>query len=153
MSSGNQPLRANYGNFNLNHTILIQGRTHERWEGWFAKVLLQITPPTSSKRFVGSTSCDSDWSLHSFHGEIGFHLICCLTSNIHLFSRYQNQVGIYQFQFLLSFTHLSVFVSIKIKPSLTFQYFNLSISYTITKKKHHLYISMILTIAAEVIHR
>jgi hypothetical protein len=30
---GNQPLCANYGNFNLNHMILIQGRTHERWEG------------------------------------------------------------------------------------------------------------------------
>jgi hypothetical protein len=35
----NQSLRANYGNFNLNHTILIQGRTHERWEGWFAKLM------------------------------------------------------------------------------------------------------------------
>jgi hypothetical protein len=33
ISSGNQSLSANYGNFNLNHTILIQGRTHERWEG------------------------------------------------------------------------------------------------------------------------
>jgi hypothetical protein len=31
ISGGNQPLRANYENFNLNHTILIQGRTHERW--------------------------------------------------------------------------------------------------------------------------
>jgi hypothetical protein len=39
ISSGNQPLRANYGNFNLNHTILIQGRTHERREGWFAKFI------------------------------------------------------------------------------------------------------------------
>jgi hypothetical protein len=39
ISSGNQSLRANYGNFNLNHTILIQGRTHERWEGWFAKFM------------------------------------------------------------------------------------------------------------------
>jgi hypothetical protein len=28
ISSGNQSLCANYGNFNLNHTILIQGRTH-----------------------------------------------------------------------------------------------------------------------------
>jgi hypothetical protein len=32
ISSGNQPLRVNYG-VNLNHTILIQGRTHESWEG------------------------------------------------------------------------------------------------------------------------
>jgi hypothetical protein len=39
IGSGNQPLRANYGNFNLNHTILIQGRTHERWERWFAKLM------------------------------------------------------------------------------------------------------------------
>jgi hypothetical protein len=29
---GNQHLRANYGNFNLNHMILIQGKTYERWE-------------------------------------------------------------------------------------------------------------------------
>jgi hypothetical protein len=27
-ASGNQSLRANYGNFNLNHTILIQRITH-----------------------------------------------------------------------------------------------------------------------------
>jgi hypothetical protein len=33
ISSGNQPIRANYRNFNPNHTILIQRRTHERWEG------------------------------------------------------------------------------------------------------------------------
>jgi hypothetical protein len=33
ISSGNQPLRVNYENFNINHTILIQGKTHERWEG------------------------------------------------------------------------------------------------------------------------
>jgi hypothetical protein len=39
ISSGNQSLCANYENFNLNHTILIQGRTHERWEGWFAKFM------------------------------------------------------------------------------------------------------------------
>jgi hypothetical protein len=39
ISSGNQHLRANYENFNPNHTILIQGRTHERWEGWFAKFM------------------------------------------------------------------------------------------------------------------
>jgi hypothetical protein len=38
----------------------------------------QITPPTSSERPVGSTSCDSDWSFHSLHGEVSFHLICCL---------------------------------------------------------------------------
>jgi hypothetical protein len=38
ISSGNQPLRVNYG-VNLNHTILIQGRTHESWEGWFAKFM------------------------------------------------------------------------------------------------------------------
>jgi hypothetical protein len=30
----NQPLRANYENFNLDHQINIQGR----WEGGFAKV-------------------------------------------------------------------------------------------------------------------
>jgi hypothetical protein len=39
ISSGNQPHRANYENFNLNHTILIHGRTHERWEGRFAKFM------------------------------------------------------------------------------------------------------------------
>jgi hypothetical protein len=39
ISSGNQPLHVNYGNINLNHTILIQGRTHERWEGRFAKFM------------------------------------------------------------------------------------------------------------------
>jgi hypothetical protein len=32
ISGGNQPLRANYGNFNLGHTMLIQGGTQERWE-------------------------------------------------------------------------------------------------------------------------
>jgi hypothetical protein len=25
-----------------------------------------------------SISCGSDWSFHSLHGEVGFHLICCL---------------------------------------------------------------------------
>jgi hypothetical protein len=39
ISSGNQPLRANYGNFNLSHTILIQGRAYGRWKGWFAKFM------------------------------------------------------------------------------------------------------------------
>jgi hypothetical protein len=33
ISSGNRPLHANYGNFNLSHSILIQGRAHERWKG------------------------------------------------------------------------------------------------------------------------
>jgi hypothetical protein len=27
---------------------------------------------------VRSTSLDSDWSFHILHGEVGFHLICCL---------------------------------------------------------------------------
>jgi hypothetical protein len=44
---GNQPLHANYGNFNLNHTMLIQRGAQRRWEEWFAKSPLQITPPTS----------------------------------------------------------------------------------------------------------
>jgi hypothetical protein len=39
ISSGNWPLHANYGNFNLSHTILIQGRAHGRWKGWFAKFM------------------------------------------------------------------------------------------------------------------
>jgi hypothetical protein len=39
ISSGNQHFHANYGNFNLNHTILIQGRTHERWEERFAQFI------------------------------------------------------------------------------------------------------------------
>jgi hypothetical protein len=30
---GNQPLRVNYGNFNLSHTMLIQKKTYGRWEG------------------------------------------------------------------------------------------------------------------------
>jgi hypothetical protein len=47
VSGGNQPLRANYRNFNRSHTMLIQRRAHRRWEGWFAKVPLQIIPPTS----------------------------------------------------------------------------------------------------------
>jgi hypothetical protein len=38
---------------------------------------LQITPATSHEFSVGSTSCDLDWSFHSLHGEVGFHLICC----------------------------------------------------------------------------
>jgi hypothetical protein len=42
-----------------------------------SKVLLQITPPTSSERSIGSTSCGSDSSFHSFHEKVGFHLICC----------------------------------------------------------------------------
>jgi hypothetical protein len=45
-------------------------KIHGRWEGWFAKVVLQITPPTSSKRAVRSTSCDSDLSFHSFQGKV-----------------------------------------------------------------------------------
>jgi hypothetical protein len=47
ISGGNQPLHANYENFNLSHTMLIQQRSHGRWKGWFAKSPLQITPPTS----------------------------------------------------------------------------------------------------------
>jgi hypothetical protein len=39
ISSGNQHLHANYGNFNLSHSILIQGRAHRRWKGWFAKFM------------------------------------------------------------------------------------------------------------------
>jgi hypothetical protein len=50
-------------------------KIHGRWETWFAKVILQITPPTSSGRPVGSTSCDLDWSFHSLHEEVVFHLI------------------------------------------------------------------------------
>jgi hypothetical protein len=56
-------------------------KIHRRWEVWFAKVILQITPPTSSERPVGSTSCDSDWNFHSLHGEVGFHLIGYLLPN------------------------------------------------------------------------
>jgi hypothetical protein len=91
ISSGNQPLCANYGNFNINHTILIQGRTHERWEGWFAKFMgggrddLQryfckslLPPPLSAPL---DQSCGSDWSFHSFHGEVGSYLICCRRGN------------------------------------------------------------------------
>jgi hypothetical protein len=33
VSSGNQPIHANYGNFNLSHTILVQRMAHGRWEG------------------------------------------------------------------------------------------------------------------------
>jgi hypothetical protein len=55
---------------------------HGRWEAWFAKVILQITPPTPSERPVGSTSYDLDWSFHSLHGEIGFHLICCPSKKV-----------------------------------------------------------------------
>jgi hypothetical protein len=62
-------------------------KIHGTWEGWFAKVLLQISPPTSFECPVGSTSCGSDWSFHSLHAEVGFHLICCLfTSQIYLCS-------------------------------------------------------------------
>jgi hypothetical protein len=47
ISGGNQPLRANYGNFNLSHMMLIQRRSHGRWKGWFAKPPLQsrLPPP------------------------------------------------------------------------------------------------------------
>jgi hypothetical protein len=31
--------------------------------------------PTSHESSFGSTSCGSDWSFHSLHGEVGFHLI------------------------------------------------------------------------------
>jgi hypothetical protein len=40
ISGGNQPLYANYGNFNLSHTMLIQRGAQRRSP-------LQITPPTS----------------------------------------------------------------------------------------------------------
>jgi hypothetical protein len=56
-------------------------KTHERWERWFAKALLQITPPTSYEPSFGSTSCGSDWSFHSLHGWVCFHLICCPHQN------------------------------------------------------------------------
>jgi hypothetical protein len=39
ISSGNRHIHANYRNFNLSHTILIQGRAHGRWKGWFAKFM------------------------------------------------------------------------------------------------------------------
>jgi hypothetical protein len=48
-------------------------KIHGRWEAWFAKVILQTTPSTSHEISVGSTSCDSDWSFHSLHEEVGFH--------------------------------------------------------------------------------
>jgi hypothetical protein len=73
-------LHANYGNFNLSHSILIQGRVHGRWKGWFPKFMGGGRRPISSERPVRSTSCDSNWSFHSLHGEIDFHLICCLVS-------------------------------------------------------------------------
>jgi hypothetical protein len=38
ISGGNQPLCANYGNFNRSYTMLIQGKTYRKWEGWCAKV-------------------------------------------------------------------------------------------------------------------
>jgi hypothetical protein len=47
ISRGNQHLHANYGNFNLSHTMLIQRGAQRRWKEWFAKSPLQITPPTS----------------------------------------------------------------------------------------------------------
>jgi hypothetical protein len=47
ISGGNQPLHANYRNFNLNHTVLIKRGAQRRWEEWFAKLPLQITPLTS----------------------------------------------------------------------------------------------------------
>jgi hypothetical protein len=39
ISGRNQPLRANYGNFNLSHRMLIQGKTYRRWEGWCVKFM------------------------------------------------------------------------------------------------------------------
>jgi hypothetical protein len=39
ISGGNQPLCANYGNFNRSHTMLIQQKTYRRWEGWCAKLI------------------------------------------------------------------------------------------------------------------
>jgi hypothetical protein len=47
ISGGNQLLHANYENFNLSHTMLIQQGDQRRWEEWFAKSPLQIMPPTS----------------------------------------------------------------------------------------------------------
>jgi hypothetical protein len=52
-------------------------KIHGRWEVWFAKVILQITPPISYEHPIGSTLCDSNWSFHSLHGEVSFHPICC----------------------------------------------------------------------------
>jgi hypothetical protein len=57
-------------------------KTHERWKGWFANALLQITPPTSHELSFGSTSCGSYWSFHSLHGGVGFHLIRSRRLNI-----------------------------------------------------------------------
>jgi hypothetical protein len=50
-------------------------KTPERWEGWFANALLQITLPTSYELSFGSTSCGPDWSFHCSHEGVGFHLI------------------------------------------------------------------------------
>jgi hypothetical protein len=83
--------------------MLIRRRTHERWEGWFAKVRLQIilksafanhsltshefctSPIPPYKSSLGSTSCCSDWSFRSLHGGVGFHIVFLGTLIIHSF--------------------------------------------------------------------
>jgi hypothetical protein len=71
VSSENQPLHANYENFNLSHMMLIQRRAHGRWEGSnhpsYLSWVLHITPSTFHKSSLGSISCGSDWSFHNLH--------------------------------------------------------------------------------------
>jgi hypothetical protein len=42
ISGGNQPLHANYENFNLSHTMLIQRGAQRRWEELLLEVVLDV---------------------------------------------------------------------------------------------------------------
>ena len=75
----NQPLRVNYGNFNLGHRINIQRKGRRGVGGGFAKVWLpnpRAGPDckmTQSPMPLGCWSDDTDWSFYSLHEEIGLH--------------------------------------------------------------------------------
>ena len=81
ISCANQPLCANYRNFNLGHQINIQGEDAERWEGDLQKCdypiqgRIQIVKITQSSVPLGCWSNDSDWSFHSLHRKVSLHLI------------------------------------------------------------------------------
>jgi hypothetical protein len=57
-------------------------KTHERWKSGWDDLQMHFCNHPSHLPWVllWSTSCDSDWSFHSFHGGVGFHLIHSLTN-------------------------------------------------------------------------
>ena len=77
IGNANQPLRANYVNFNLGHRINIQGEGRRRWEGDLQKCDYPIQERAVNCKIIQSPmpiecwSDGPDWNLHGLHVEIG----------------------------------------------------------------------------------